>query len=557
MKRQPKNPRLRVMIGENPGAAYDVAGKLRVGRDGTLNDVVLKDASVSREHAVLTLANGEVTIESLGRHPVVVNGDAVAGRRALRHGDVVTMRSTLFVFEDQTGLSDSENELLIASGRATDIFTRFVAGPDEGEEPDGEPDHQSFRLASRRLKSLYELSQTLSVETDLERLLDSVGDSVLKLLPASNVVVLLINPKTGELEPRRVRTREDGGDAVPYSRHLARRSFDFGEAIHWSVDSAKSVSESVAKLEITEALVAPLEFQDLRLGVMYVDTRGAGAAFTPRHDLEFVVAFARSAAIALSNARHLAMLERSFRNTLVALSNAVEARDHYTVGHTWRVTCFAVEIAREMGLDESVIAAVETGGVLHDVGKIAIPDSILSKPGPLTDDEFAVMRGHPQRGARILEDVESLRVAVPCVLYHHEKFDGAGYPFGLRGEKIPLEGRVVCLADAFDAMTSDRPYRKRLALEEAVGRVREGSGTHFDPRCVSAFDSCHRRGLFQAALQADSAADGFAVKCPYCDTLVAAPARLGEEEIVVCHVCHRKLRLRLVDQNIAVDIIGF
>jgi putative nucleotidyltransferase with HDIG domain len=195
------------------------------------------------------------------------------------------------------------------------------------------------------------------------------------------------------------------------------------------------------------------------LGVVYVDTRGTTHAFT-QSDLELLVALAGPAAIAIKNAQYVAMLERAYHDTLIVLANAIELRDHYTVGHTWRVTNFAKEIARVLGWDEERIQQTEMGGVLHDVGKIAVDNAILSKPGRLTDEEYEKMKVHPERGARMMEDVGFLKPVIPYCLYHHERYDGKGYPFGLSGESIPLEGRLIAVADTFDAMTSHRPYRR-------------------------------------------------------------------------------------------------
>jgi HD-GYP domain-containing protein (c-di-GMP phosphodiesterase class II) len=129
------------------------------------------------------------------------------------------------------------------------------------------------------------------------------------------------------------------------------------------------------------------------------------------------------------------------------------------------------------------------GGILHDVGKIAVPDQILNKPGPLTKDEFAVMKKHPETGKRMLEGIEFLRPALPYVLYHHEQYDGSGYPYGLKGEEIPFEGRLLAVADTFDAIISDRPYRKGASFEKALDELVKFSGRQFDPAVVNAFVS--------------------------------------------------------------------
>ena len=173
--------------------------------------------------------------------------------------------------------------------------------------------------------------------------------------------------------------------------------------------------------------------------------------------------------------------------TLSNLSRAIEARDPYTSGHSARVTEIAEAIARRLGWDAERLALLNVGGPLHDVGKLGVSDEVLAKPGRLDEEELEQIREHPKLGARILLRVAALRAAIPYVLYHHERWDGNGYPSGRAGEQIPLEARVLAVADAFDAMTSDRPYRRALDHEAAVEEVARCSGTQFDPEIVGVF----------------------------------------------------------------------
>ena len=175
--------------------------------------------------------------------------------------------------------------------------------------------------------------------------------------------------------------------------------------------------------------------------------------------------------------------------TMKSLAHVVEAKDPTTRGHLDRTAHYGLALARVV---DPVLAArpeVAYGFFLHDIGKVGIPESILCKAGPLTELEWIVMRSHPNQGARIVEPIPFMGEAVEIVRTHHERFDGGGYPRGLRGEQIPLAARIFAIADSFDAMTSDRPYRSALSTEEAVAEVRAGSGTQFDPLCVEAFEA--------------------------------------------------------------------
>lgn len=180
--------------------------------------------------------------------------------------------------------------------------------------------------------------------------------------------------------------------------------------------------------------------------------------------------------------------------TVRALTSAIDASDPYTRGHSERVTKYATALAREMRVSERRVQAIEYAGLLHDMGKIGLQHTILLKPGSLTDSEWEEMKRHPETGAKIVKELHFLTGARDVVLYHHERYDGTGYPRGLRGEGIPLEARIVKVADAFDAMLSDRPYRKALSLQDALLQLRQGRGSEFDPKAVDAFIGLVERG---------------------------------------------------------------
>lgn len=208
----------------------------------------------------------------------------------------------------------------------------------------------------------------------------------------------------------------------------------------------------------------------------------------------FLEAVAGQAAVAVDNARLVEELRRANLNlqlaydaTLEGWSRAVELRDRETEGHTERVTELAVQLARALGVPETDVVHIRRGALLHDVGKLGIPDSILLKPGPLTEEEWEVMRRHPEYAYRWLSSIEFLRKALDIPYCHHERWDGKGYPRGLRGEEIPFAARIFAVVDVFDALTSDRPYRKAWSRQEALRYIREQSGSQFDPRVVEAF----------------------------------------------------------------------
>ena len=173
--------------------------------------------------------------------------------------------------------------------------------------------------------------------------------------------------------------------------------------------------------------------------------------------------------------------------TIVMLANVIETRDPYTAGHVERVRRLALNLAFALDWSNEDIAILEFGAILHDIGKIIVPSQVLKKTGPLTEQEWELMRRHPQAGAKMLEGVDHLRAAIPYVLYHHEWWNGCGYPFGLKGEAIPREGRLLKIVDVFDAMTSNRPYHSSMTAREAMDDLARNSGIYFDPAMLSVF----------------------------------------------------------------------
>jgi putative nucleotidyltransferase with HDIG domain len=186
-------------------------------------------------------------------------------------------------------------------------------------------------------------------------------------------------------------------------------------------------------------------------------------------------------------------LEQNALEAIESLNATVDAKDPYTAGHSQRVQQIAVAIGEELRLEEARLDVLRFGGLFHDIGKIAVPDTVLTKPARLTAEEYELIKRHPGDGAKIVEKFSRLRDAVPLIRHHHERWDGAGYPEGLAGEEIPLEAGIVGLADAWDAMTTDRPYHRALTLEEAAEEIRRGRGSQFSPAVVDAFFAVLRR----------------------------------------------------------------
>jgi HD-GYP domain-containing protein (c-di-GMP phosphodiesterase class II) len=243
--------------------------------------------------------------------------------------------------------------------------------------------------------------------------------------------------------------------------------------------------EWIMKHEFSGLFTIPLMIRGRAIGILncYVSS---GVSDT-EDELDLLENLCSQAAIALENSRLFSNLEKTYFDTIAALAAAIDAKDHYTHGHSEKVMEYSVAIAEELHLDDKEVTAIKFAGLLHDVGKIGIDDNILKKPGMLTPEERAEIEKHPVYGSKIVEKVDFLKTIGSLTFHHHERWDGKGYPDKLKGEQIPMGARILCVADTFDAMTSSRSYRSALPEEVAVEEIKRCSGSQFDPRIVKAF----------------------------------------------------------------------
>ena len=234
------------------------------------------------------------------------------------------------------------------------------------------------------------------------------------------------------------------------------------------------------------ALGLPLVTDGSVLGALCLVKEGGSGPFAPS-DVDFLSVLCSQAAIAIKNSQLFEELQDHFIGTTVALAVALEAKDPYTRGHSERVARYAARIAEEMGFSRQDVEKIRCAGLIHDIGKIGIPDAVLLKEGRLTDEEYREVKRHPAVGADIIRPVPALQDVVPMVSSHHERYDGRGYNLGYQGNDIPLGARILAVADSFEAMTSNRPYRTAMSREKAIEELLAGSGTQFDPEVIKAF----------------------------------------------------------------------
>jgi hypothetical protein len=241
--------------------------------------------------------------------------------------------------------------------------------------------------------------------------------------------------------------------------------------------------------------------------------------------------------------------------TLYAMAFVVEARDPYTGGHLWRVSQYSAKLALAAGFSRPDAATAALGGFLHDLGKVGVPDAILNKPGVLTDPEYAVIKTHPEVGVRVLVGHPLAPLVDSAVGGHHERMDGRGYPTGSAGESIPFVARIVSIADAFDAMTSSRPYRRGMPVEAALEQIAHGLGSQFDPALGKRFIGLGRGGELDAIVGHSEAGIPMRV-CPVCGPVVALPRNRKAGETVCCRICGDLLRLEQDDGGLRLTLTG-
>lgn len=251
--------------------------------------------------------------------------------------------------------------------------------------------------------------------------------------------------------------------------------------------------DSKTSFKTKSIMSVPLVYREKVIGVIQLINKKFEKAFTKK-DEAYVKLMGIPIATALVNAKLFKELEQTFIETSLALADAIEKRDKYTAGHTRRVTDYSLMIADEIEMPKEERKWLALSGILHDIGKIGIRDNILNKKEKLSKEEFIEMQKHTIYGAEIVEKIHSLKKVISGILYHHEKFDGTGYPFKMKKEEIPEFARIIAVADTFDAMTTDRPYRKGLSVDTAFKELEKHIETQFDPKVVNAFKIAYEKG---------------------------------------------------------------
>jgi len=336
--------------------------------------------------------------------------------------------------------------------------------------------------------ALLDVSRELATAEGLNAILNRTVELGSRILGSPRTTVWLPNPETGDLAVG-AQIGYEGSELVSLTEfrfplERARPLLDSAEP--FSANSADIVKQLGLPFDFVRGhvAVAPLKLDGGGIGALVVGAPALGDYEFSERKMKLLAGIAHQVRLAINNAHSFLSLERTFISTVEALANALEAKDEYTSSHARWITDMALEVGSLLALDSRTMKNLELGALFHDIGKIGIPTDILLKEGPLNDEEWAIIRTHPELGERILAPIEFLAEVRPIVRACHEHWDGGGYPDGLSGSEIPLEARIILVVDAFHAMTSDRPYRQALSLDEACRRLGEARGTQFDPDVV-------------------------------------------------------------------------
>ena len=348
-------------------------------------------------------------------------------------------------------------------------------------------------IRMRALMPLFEVSKEIISEIDTKRLVRLIIDIAVQEAGADKAWLAFMDEESGKLELKvchglSSHFEKDFGEH--YSENLTALTLKGNTPylITAGNELPSGIDEMRQREEISSGICMPFLTRGRAIGLLCICRVSSDHLFT-QSDMELLSVLCGQAAAAIENARLYEKLEQSYLSMIVTLSAVVEARDLYTDKHMKDIAEYSVEIARQLRLSDGEVENIKKAALLHDLGKICVPDHILMKPDKLSDEELAIIKKHPEDGAKIIGPVEPLKHAKEIIRCHQECFDGSGYPEGLKGENIPLGARIIGVADAFGAMTTDRPYRKALSVAEAVKELKKFSGTQFDPHIVKIFIS--------------------------------------------------------------------
>ena len=464
-----------IRSGRAQGTAFFARSGAHIGRH-PLNDVCLREPGVEGRHAVLTHEGDGWVVRDVSGRGIGHRGRLVP-EAAVRAGDRVQVGGV------DLELLDHPPGPVRSAARHAETVT--VALPIRAGAGFAEP----TTLANSALEAVLSLEARLAEDGQVETLVESLIGWLETAVPAHHYAILLAN-EAGQLVVAAHRSDDPRGAPRPSRTILDKAIRDRVGVlvIDAPEDTRIRPGQSIVAQDLRSALAVPLVSHGRLVGAIYAATQGVSAAFEKRH-LDMLTLVAGPAAGNLESARLLDALGQTNRDLLRRLALCARFNDDDTGYHIQRVGDYSAALARAGGQAEAFVRLLRAAAPMHDIGKIGIPQSILQKPGKLTPEEFEAMKRHTTIGEEILggSPAPLIQLAAEIAGSHHEKWSGGGYPRGLVGDAIPLSGRLVAVADVFDALTTARCYKPAFPLDEAFAILRQGAGSHFDPRVVELF----------------------------------------------------------------------
>lgn len=521
-------------------------GPVKIGRHADC-EIQLESEKVSKFHAEIFLKEKKIIIKDLGSKNGTIIGCRKVKEDILLNGDVLIIGDFIISFrvasiheriidkilDNQKKENKSDNipphsktsGVCITPNSASEIskkmdalkksvFSKLYPGavPDDGILLADEFDElkndieeiyekqSDLKKERNQILKLSEISRVINTIIDLKTLTISVLKSTFLIFKGENAFIMINdNNKMVPLLGMTSGNTTISPENFKISTSIALKAAETQEPIltlNAESDPRFMKNKSIMCHGIKQVLCAPMVYNNKSEGIIYVEnSHSTSPAFSQFHK-DLIEILANQSAVALVNARLYNRINKLYLSTIETLAAALEFKDTYTRGHSKRVQKYSIAIANEMGLDKKTVETLQYASLLHDIGKIGIEDKILNKNKKLNDSEFKKIRLHVSMGAEMIEPIKLLLDKVPAVKHHHERWDGNGYPDKLRGEKIPLAARIIAVADTFDAMTSKRPYRDAMTIQDAKKEIINNSGTQFDPSIVEIFERiCDKKFL--------------------------------------------------------------
>ena len=509
--------RLNFIEGPVKGLSFLISQKsCTIGREEN-NTICLLDATISKRHARIVSREGTLQLIDLGsRNGTFLDGARLAANKLYPLFGNCEIRIGGFTvqFREERPARNLEEDTNVDierdgdSSQFSEAESTRITKRDDSEGKDGKTTDPAFKPdtslrqrektirfsidSDRNLSAIYEMLSSVGTSEEKAFLTDKTMDLIMEVTGAQRGVLLLVDEANADrLTPAIVKPAnlEEVAPLSTISKTVINRVLKDGNSLLSTEvpgDPRFSKSKSLMGSDIYSIICAPINSKDKFYGLIYIDTT-MQTKFFMKNDLELLTAVGIQLAIIMENIELMSNFKDLFMGVTKTLVYVIEAKDEYTSGHTERVTKFSLQIASKLGLNKQDTELLEIAALLHDIGKVAIPEEILRKPGKLSDEEFVMIKRHPHAGGEFVRHLKGFERIIEGIKYHHERFDGKGYPYGVAGKKIPLLARIISVADAFDAMTSERSYRKKIAEDKAMAELYANMDTQFDGDIIKVF----------------------------------------------------------------------